>query len=152
MNFKTSRFGAIEFEETDVIDFAEGLLGFEGYRRFVILQHNEGSPFRWLQSIEEPGLAFLVTDPAAFLADYSPEMPAEAARALAIDEQTPRLVYTIVTIPPGKPEEMTLNLAGPIVVNAATRAARQVVLESDEYPIKHRVMDQVARRDEKLAA
>lgn len=139
----TTRFGTIEYLPQDVVCFPEGLLGFSETQRFVLIQHKEGSPFRWLQSLEDRNLAFLVVDPSTYVADFAPEMPDSVARELSLDEETPRLVYTIVTIPRGRPQDMTLNLAGPILINAASGQAKQVVLDSDTYPIRYRVVPEV---------
>jgi flagellar assembly factor FliW len=132
----TQRFGEVEYTAEDLVTLEGGLLGFESCRQFLLIHHKENSPFRWLQSIEEPGLAFLVTDPNFFAPDYSPEMPNEAAQQLELTAETPMMVLSIVTIPKGKPEEMTLNLAGPIVVNLLNQRARQIVLEDSRYAIK----------------
>lgn len=141
---ETVRFGKIECSQEDVVTFVDGILGFDNLRAFVLIQHREGSPFRWLQSLEDGNLAFLVVDPGTYVADYAPLMPDSAATDLELLEDTPRLVYTIVTIPRGKPEEMTLNLAGPIVINGENRKAKQIVLEDQAFPIRHRVFDQGA--------
>lgn len=135
----TIRFGVIEYTAEDVIRLVGGILGFPSYEQYLILQHKEGSPFRWLQSLDEPSLAFLVVDPSHFLSDYAPEMELRHALDLQLTEETARLVYTIVTIPRGKPEEMTLNLAGPIVINAECGIAKQVVLDDPAYSIKFEV-------------
>ena len=139
MTFQSARFGEIEFPQQDVVTLSNGLLGFEDQKRFLILQHGEGGPFRWFHSIDSDCLAFLVVDPAYFVPHYSPELKGEYADELGLNEETHRLVYTIVTIPKGKPEEMTINLAGPIVINAESKVARQVVVEDEEYSVRHRV-------------
>lgn len=144
---ETTRFGKIECAEQDVVRFSGGLLGFESAERFVLIQHKEGSPFLWLQSVEQGGLAFLVVDPAHYMADYAPEMPDSLATELKLDEETPRLVYTIVTIPQGKPDDMTLNLAGPLLINAETRQAKQVVLDTEVYPLKQRVFPVESKKE-----
>lgn len=133
----TSRFGEIEFTLNDVWTFAEGILGFPSHQRFVLVEHKPGSPFNWLQSVDEGTLAFLVVDPTHYVADYGPEMPESVARELGLTMETPIVVYTIVTIPPGRPEDMTLNLAGPLVLNVETRTAKQVVLEDESYLVRH---------------
>lgn len=139
MNVDTTRFGRIDFTEDDLVIFSEGLVGFGSRRQFVLIDHKPGSPFRWLQSTEDGQLAFLVIDPAEYTNDYSPIMPKHAASDLEMLEDTPRLVYTIVTIPSGRPEGMTLNLAAPIVINAATRRAKQIILDDAAYPVRWRV-------------
>lgn len=148
----TGRFGQIEFSPEDVITMMDGVLGFPDFRQYLILQHKEGSPFRWLQSLDEPRLAFLVVDPCHFVADYAPEMEIRHAQDLNLVEETPRLVYTIVTIPQGKPEDLTLNLAGPIVINAETRSAKQIVLEDPLYSIKFSPYAQATQSEATRAA
>lgn len=144
---ETTRFGKVDYAAEDVVRFEHGLLGFEDKREFVLIQHKE-TPYRWLQSVEDGPLAFLVVDPGLFLADYAPEVPTSLADELGLTEESPRLVYTIVTIPQGKPQEMTLNLAGPILVNAESGQAKQVVLDTEEYPLKHRVFPEASKGGE----
>lgn len=136
LEIQTSRFGQIGLTDEDIVAVPDGLLGFPADTRYVVIEHKEGSPFRWLQSVDSGELAFLVVDPATYVPDYAPEMPDSLANFLELKEETPRLVYTIVTIPRGRPEDMTLNLAGPIVVNLETRTAKQIVLENDIFPIR----------------
>ena len=136
LEIETTRFGLIGLTDEDIVAVPEGLLGFPQDTRYVVIDHKPGSPFRWLQSVDTSDLAFLVVDPATFVNDYAPEMPESLASYLELSEETPRLVYTIVTIPRGRPEEMTLNLAGPIVFNLETKTAKQIVLESDIFPIR----------------
>lgn len=151
MIFQSARFGEIEFATEDVVTLSDGLLGFEENTRYVVLQHGDGGPFRWLQSIEDANLAFLIVDPAYFVPEYAPLLENSQAQALGLTEGTPRLVYTIVTIPKGKPEEMTLNLAGPIVINAQTRMACQVIVEDESCSVRHRVFEK-AKTEEPVAA
>jgi flagellar assembly factor FliW len=142
----STRFGRIEVDEEVVITFPEGLFGFENYRRFVVLCVDEKSPFRWLQSLEEPSLAFVVIEPRHFMVDYTPTIADADVQALALSADTPYLTFVIVTVPPGKPEEMTANLMGPIIINAATRMARQVVVEDDCYSTKHSILQEMMKR------
>jgi len=136
---ETTRFGTVEFSTEDVVNLRGGLLGFPSSQRYIVIQHKEGSPFCWLQSVESGDLAFLVVDPGHYVTDYAPEMPEQVATDLQLSEETPRLVYTIVTIPKGKPDDLTLNLAGPILINAESRTAQQVVVEDNRYPIRYKV-------------
>lgn len=152
MTLSGTRFGDIEFTDDDVVHFPEGLIGFPNSRRYVLLCAKPGSPFRWLQSLDEPALAFLCTDPAHYVADYAPTLSERHARDLGMTAETARLVLCTAAIPKGKPEEMTLNLAGPIVINAEVRRGRQIVLEDGAYTIRHRVFPQADRVREPVAA
>lgn len=137
MIFFSTRFGTIDCTEDDIFTIPEGFLGFPTYTRFVVVNHKESSIFRWIQSVEQPALAFLVMDPAAVEPTYMPELAETDAAALMLEEETPRIVYAIVTIPPGKPEEMTLNLAGPLVINAERKIGRQVVIQDEQWSPRH---------------
>ena len=147
---ETSRFGSIRYTAEDIVTFADGLVGFPNLESFVLIQHDDDSQFRWMQSTDFGDIAFLVVDPSRYVADYDPAVPDSLAESLSLDEDTPRLVYTIVSIPPGKPEEMTINLAGPIIINTESGCARQVVIEDEQHAIKHRVLEGV-ERDESAA-
>ncbi len=139
LTLNTARFGEIEYAEEDIITMKSGMIGFESAQKFLIINHKPGSNFRWFQNIEEPGLAFLIIEAQHYMPDYAPSVAASQLDELKINENTPRLVYTVVTIPRGKPEDMTINLAGPIVINTETRQARQIVVEDSRYGLKHPV-------------
>ena len=131
-----TRFGAIEYTDEDILTFEDGLVGFPNLCTFVLLAHKPGSPFKWLQSIDEPALAFLVVDPAGYVPDYEPRISTVDAQALVLTEETPQLLLTTAAIPGGKVEDMTLNLAAPVVVNLEARVGKQVVLDSDRFPTR----------------
>lgn len=137
--YESAKLGAIEYHEDQVITFIDGILGFPGLRRYVLLEHKKGV-FMWLQCLEEPSLAFLVVDPWLFFPDYSPEIPDEDVEALELKEPYNFSVFCFVTVP-SDPRKMTVNLKGPTVVNLNTRKAKQVVLLNQEYSTRHRVFD-----------
>jgi flagellar assembly factor FliW len=136
VKFLTSRFGEVTYDEHDIVTFPEGLVGLPELKRFVLVRHRDDSQFRWLQSLDDGDVAFLVVDPSVYVHDYAPDMPSHVQNFLSLDDETPVLVYTVCTIPNGQPKAMTLNLAGPIVVNAASGQAMQVVLEDERYPVR----------------
>lgn len=135
----TARFGAISFTENDLLVLPDGMIGFPQLKNFVLIEHKPGSPFQWLQSIDEPAISFLIVAPGLYVQDYNPIIPSMVVEALEITEESPYLVYTVVSIPKGKPEEMSLNLAGPILINVETRKGAQVVLEDNKWALKHLV-------------
>lgn len=139
----TTRFGEIQYEAEDIIEIVGGMVGIPGMTRFVLAQHKEGSPFRWMQSLDEPSLAFLVVNPGDITADYAPTIGDKDAESLSLTANDPLLVYLVVTIPPGNPEGMTVNLAGPIIINPANNMGRQVIVEDSFYGTKHSVLEQM---------
>ncbi len=146
-----TRFGEIDFGPTDVIFFKRGLIGFDGLHEFVLICPRPDSAFRWLQSVQEPGIAFLCALPGRYIPNYNPSIGSEVVEALDIDEETERFLLTTASIPQGKPEELSLNLAAPILVNALTRTALQFVVEDEAYTVRHRVFPE-AKISAKVAA
>lgn len=139
MEYQSEKLGTITYREDQVITFEEGILGFPELHDYVLLEHGRGV-FTWLQSLEEPSLAFLVVDPWLFFPDYAPEIPDEDVEALELKEPYNFSLFCLVTVPPD-PREMTVNLKGPIVVNLNSRKAKQVVLANQDYTTRHRIFD-----------
>jgi flagellar assembly factor FliW len=136
MKFKSARFGEIEYPEEVVMTFPEGVLGFPRDRQYILLEHDaEGSPFKWLQSLESPDLAFIVVDPLMVDARYRFEIDVDTARMIGTDRSEECAVMAIVNVPREQPIHMTANLKAPLVVNVQTRAGRQVILGSNLFAI-----------------
>jgi flagellar assembly factor FliW len=136
----TSRFGEVEIAEDRVIRFAAPILGFEDSHRYVLLDHAEDSPFKWLQSADDPELAFVVTSPKLFGIEYEFVISDETAGQLSLTTAEDALVLTIVNIPQEDPGKMTANLLGPVVINQNIRIAMQVVLNDTNYSTKTRLI------------
>ena len=88
LSIETGRFGTVQVDEERIIQFGEPILGFQDSTRFIILDHAEDSPFKWLQSIDEPDLAFVVTNPKFFGVEYEFVLPESVATKLSIRNPT----------------------------------------------------------------
>lgn len=129
----------IALDEKDFIVFPEGLFGFETYKKFLPFSVDENSDsMLYLQSMEEEHLSFLVMNPFLLKEDYCPIL-AEADKEVLKAEKEEDLSYYVLCVIKEPPEESTVNLKCPIVVNALTREARQVVLDSAEYGMRHKL-------------
>ncbi len=137
MIIKTTRFGEIEIDESQAIHFSDGLLGFPEQKKYVIIEHKPGSPFIWLQSINKPDLAFVMTNPFLIKKDYLKNLSAEEETLFKGEGDSDIIVFAIVTIPHGKAEKTTVNLLGPVVIETKTRRARQVILANSGYSHCH---------------
>ncbi|MBR32518.1 MAG: flagellar assembly protein FliW [Spirochaetaceae bacterium] len=137
---ETKPFGSIEVSEDSILEFPEGILGFEDYRNFAILEEKEG-PFHWLQSADESGLAFIILRPQLILKDYEPAVLPMELQSLQVDNVTECEVYLIVTIPGDHPEKMTANLQGPILVNRNIRQARQVISMNESHLVRVPILE-----------
>ncbi len=135
MKITTTRFGVIEIDDSSVIRMLRGPIGFEDYKNYCLIQHRPDTSFRWLQSVDEPSLAFVVVDPSQLFEDYNIELSDADAEALHLKRAEDALVLTIVTIGEGG-KEITVNLAAPIVINANELIAMQVVLQDGRYPVR----------------
>ncbi|MBO8142818.1 MAG: flagellar assembly protein FliW [Firmicutes bacterium] len=146
MRLSTSRFGELEVKDDDVIVFPSGILGFEHVRRYLLLEHSPGSAFHILQGVDDPAVAFVLIDPRTFRPDYRVEVAPEQVAELELESGEEAVVFAIVTVPPGRPEEMTANLQAPVVINARKRLGRQVVLPDGPYGVRHRVLAELEAR------
>lgn len=138
MEVQTSRFGTIEIAEDRVIDFSNGLLGFPGAKRFCLLQPCDDALFFWLQSVDDPELAFVVTDPSLFVSDYTAPIRPEQMRELGIEHLDDAQVFVIVN---KVNETLTGNLQGPLVINTHSRIGQQLVLAEKRWTTRHRLMN-----------
>ena len=147
MILQTSRFGQVEVDDQRLIEFESGILGFPDFKRYALVQTGTDSGFYWLQSVDNPELAFVVTDPRLFVADYQVPIKAEDLAKIGLDSVEGAQVFIIVN----KADELlTGNLQGPLVVNVATRSAIQLVLSDRRYATRHPLM-RLPRRSESLA-
>lgn len=141
MVIQTSRFGAVEADESRFIRFPSGILGFAQNHDYALIQTGKNSSLYWLQSTDRPDLAFVVCDPRLFVPEYSLHVKPEDLRAIGLDDVNGAQVFIIVN----KIDDMlTGNMQGPLVVSIATRIARQLVL-SERHATRHPLM-QLRRR------
>ena len=143
----TSRFGEIEVDEKKIVHFKNGIPAFEDEHEFIILPYEEESPYYFMQSLQSPDLAFLLTIPFLFFPEYTFEIDDESVKELDIKNQESVFYYSMVTIPNGSIRYMTANLVAPIVLNADNMQAKQVVLEKSFYTTKHRLFPEPAKKE-----
>ena len=135
----TSRFGEIEAAEESIICFEAGIPAFEEEREFIIIPYEEDSPYVFLQSVKTPGLAFLMTMPLTFFPDYEFTIDDDVEKELELTSPEDVLIYAILTLDGKEIRDLTANLMAPIVINAKTRKAKQIVLDHSPYTTKHRL-------------
>ncbi len=137
MELITRHFGLVSYEDTDCIDFPEGLYGLTPHRAFLLLRFDaENDAMFCLQSVEDPDLSLVLFNPFTLIPDFSPRLLAADQRRLDLaDGQTPQF-YVVAVVGP-TPAETTVNLRCPIVCNSASRTAYQVFLENDDYALRH---------------
>ena len=142
MEILTKAFGKITIDDEKIINFPKGIVGFPDLTEFALIHDVEKGTetIHWLQSIQEPGFAMPVMDPLLVCPEYNPEVDDELLSHLGELNQEELLVLVTVTVPKDI-TKMTVNLKGPIVINAAERKATQVIVEGDQYQVKFPIYD-----------
>ena len=142
MRINTKVFGEIEIAEDKIIHFPLGIIGFPELTDFALIHdEDKGSgAIHWMQSIQEPGFAMPVMDPLLVQPDYNPEVDDELLHPLGELIPEEMLVMVTVTVPVDL-TKMSVNLRGPIVINAAEKKACQVIVEGEEYAVKFPVYE-----------
>ena len=141
MRIESDKLGQLEVDETTVLTFPQGLLGFDDARRFALIDAHDAGVYFWLQSIDDPKLAFLTAVPWPFFADYEFELPDADRDALGLTDDSDTsdtMVLCLLTVDRAV-GDITANLLGPLVINSASRVGRQVVLSDPELTTRARL-------------
>lgn len=143
MLLKTTRFGEIEIQDNEIIDFPEGLIGFSNNKKFVILDHRQKvSSFKWFQSVDDSALAFIIINPNQFSVNYEPELLKADLDTLRLSSINQAEVYTTVIVPED-PVKMSANLLGPIIINRQERLGKQIILSTVKYTTSHFIVEEI---------
>ncbi|MBY0517739.1 MAG: flagellar assembly protein FliW [Bacteriovoracaceae bacterium] len=136
MKVKTTRFGELEVNPTDIINFADGLLGFDQLKKYFVVDPGDSTLILWLQSIEDEKVAFPIIEPKIFKHDYIAKLLPADLNGLELDSLSTAKLYSILTIP-ANVTEMNANLKAPIVINSAKKVGKQIVLADSKLTVKH---------------
>lgn len=145
-----TRIGPLAVEPGKTIRFPRGLIGFEDLREFALVDFKPGTPFRFLQSLENPNMGMLLADPFSFLPGYEVRLGAVEERILKVRSIRDLVILVSVTVPKGDPEGTTLNLTGPICVNVQERLGLQA--PQVDLPFPSRVLLRDLGSQEKCTA
>lgn len=142
MKVETSRFGELEIPETDIISFTEGLIGLSSLNRFWLIDDADQRPFKWLQSLDEPSLAYVVLEPEWLWPGYVEELSPLVMAAMGIEKAEDLTFLVIVTIPED-PREMTANMKGPLIFDIKDRKGIQLILDDERYPLQWPILSNI---------
>ncbi len=129
-----TRFGEIEYDPANLLHFPAGIIGLPNLRDFVVMPNKKNGPLFWIQSVDEPEMAFVLTDPTNFFLDYNVQPDSLHKESLGITDEDECYTLTVVTVPPDK--KITLNLAAPILFAPNSNRAIQVIVENSAYKTK----------------
>ena len=142
MRIESKAFGPIEISERQVITFPVGIFGFEKLHEYALLDAAQQG-FYWLQSLEDPEIAFIMLNPYDLRPDYVLEVPDEDLQSVEYSDDEDILVFAIVTIPDDE-SRISANLQGPIIINRSTQLGRQSITLDPRWKTKHFILEELA--------
>jgi len=135
MKFISKVHGEIEYEENNIITFNKGIPGFNGLKKFILLDLKEYEPFKLLQSLKDDEISLIVTSPYEFFKEYEIKLSDETIKNLNIDSPNQVMILTTVTLN-SDVKKITTNLQGPIVINTSSNFGEQIILDNSKYKVK----------------
>lgn len=144
MKIATKHFGEVEVDESKIITFEKGIFGFEEEKKFVMFYEddNTANGFCWMQSVTDGNLMLPTIDPIFWFPDYSPEIDDELIATIGELNENDLQLFSVVVIRE-RIEDMTCNLQAPVVVNHKTMKGMQMIIEGDDYGIRHNLYEQM---------
>lgn len=146
MKFNTSRFGDIDVEEEEILNFVGPILGFSSEKKYILLMSSEESPFRYLQSLENEDLTFVLADPFIFYPDYEFNIDQKWLDKLELLEKEDVEIKVIATLRRGS--EFTINLKAPIIFNKKNNYVAQIIIENHEFTTRFPVSIPLQQEDD----
>lgn len=144
MLIATQRFGNVQIPEDKIINMIRPILGFESLHEFCIIESEDMAPFMWLQSTEEPAIAFIIVNPRIFFPDYRIEVNRKEIADLMITDIEAVETFVVATVT-SDPSQLSANLQGPILINTVNNMARQLVMVNSDYGVTHSIMEQMEK-------
>ena len=149
MKLTTRIFGEVEIDDSKIISFPNGIIGFPDLKQFVLMFDEEKGTdtIKWLQSIDEPTFAMPVMDPLIVCPDYKPEVDSNAVDLIGELSNDDLLILVTVTVPHDL-KQMTVNLMGPFIINVKECKAVQTIVDNDDYPVKFPIYEILQKNKE----
>lgn len=148
---ETKFFGTIDIEDDKIINFPNGIIGFENLKNFALIydsEREERSKISWLQSMDEPLMVLPVINPLDLMEKYTPTIEDELMKNIGDPADADLLIFVTLSIPSDL-TLMTANLKAPFIINTVDRKAMQVIVENQEYPVKFNAYEAIQAMKQK---
>lgn len=132
VTFQSIRFGTVQIQPQDVIEFPFGLIGLGGLR-YALIDRNPGTGFLWLHAVDDPALALPVVSPYQFFPDFRLDIAAEDSERTGIRDVTRATLFVTVRATPD-PLDITANLRAPLVI--CDGLGYQVINTNEDAPLQ----------------
>jgi flagellar assembly factor FliW len=121
MKITNKQFGEIEFEQDSIINFAEGILGFEDKKKFILISEKDGF-FFWLTSVDEPELIFPLFSINLLQDNFGDSTDLEPFGIVKLDKD---------------PEKVSINLRAPVFIDHENKTGHQTIMDDENYPVDY---------------
>jgi flagellar assembly factor FliW len=149
MKLESLHLGELDISEDSIINFPNGIPGFEDLKQFTIVDSEEPElPFKWLQSIDKSDIAFVIINPFFIRFDYDFEVKDDLLKSIGVQNPQELAIFCIVVVPPENLNNMTINLKAPLIINPKERMGMQAILDSDKYNVRHCVLEELKKNQE----
>lgn len=145
MLIRTARFGDLEVDEQSFWIMKNPILGFEESKRFVVIPQKD-SPFEYFQAVDDEHLTFILADPFPFFQCYDFLLEKRWIDMLQLKSDREINIRTIVTV--RTPQDISLNLKAPIIMNTALREAAQIILDTPGYSTRHSIIERAQKEED----
>ena len=132
ISFDTTRFGRLEVGKDKIIHFPEGLVGLPDVKRLILMDYKD-TFLKWLQSVDNPDIAFIVVPPAEFFPEFSPKVDKQLKVFLKVENEDDLIVFAILRV---DGENVTANLQGPLIINSMNKIGVQVLNDDPNFSCK----------------
>ena len=144
MIIESRRFGEIEIDENKIISFPQGLPGLEDTKRFTLIRHDKTHPINWLQAVNAPYISLPVIEPFLVVPDYEFNVSDADTAELSVNQRGDLHIVNVVVIPE-KIENMTINLAAPVLINARMNLGKQIVFDRKNYQVRYPAFEPICK-------
>ncbi|MFI3155855.1 MAG: flagellar assembly protein FliW [Methylococcaceae bacterium] len=136
MEIKSSFFGEQSIDPSTIINFPNGIPGFEDQTRFKLFHQEGGNPLIfWLQSLDDESLVFSVAQPSIFNINYNFVLNDAEEAMLEIEDTADILILIILHKDVSDQPTIKGSIKSPLIINSAKRIGLQKVLAQVEQSI-----------------
>ena len=141
MKIKSKSFGELEFEEEAILEFPEGIIGFEKLKKWILIENPSMEPFKWIQSVEDSNIALMVIDPHLIKSNYKMAIPTVEHQKIGLEtlEVRENWITFCVVVPKKEITESIVNLKAPILINLKDKIGKQIILLNDDYDVEEKL-------------
>jgi len=126
----------------NIFSFKEGLLGFQSIKDYIFILNDKVKPFMFMHALDGSDICFVCVDVFTVCPKFNVKLPDSFVESLSIERPSDVLLLSLVTVTQ-KIEDISANLASPLVINMSSKEGRQLVVENSEFPLKYNIWDAI---------